>query len=126
MEKRSRGESPIHNDVGRETDAEPFDGPTQQTLPDGVFAIARSIRFDVKRERQPRPHHGDQDHLVPIAHDLLVRITVGTTERTTRASAPSDGGSIHGQANATAGFKSLAALGGAKNMLQGCTPESGM
>src|SRR5229473_2092396 len=93
MEKRSRGESPIHNDVGRETDAEPFDGPTQQTLPGGVFAIARSIRFDVKRERQPRPHHGDQDHRVPIAHDLLVRITVGTTERTTRASAPSDGGS---------------------------------
>src|SRR5712692_11890683 len=110
MEKRSRGESPIHNDVGRETDAEPFDGPTQQTLPGGVFAIARSIRFDIKRERQPCPHHGGQDHMVPIAHDLMVRIAIRTTQWTTMAGAPSDGGSIHGQADAAAGFKSLVAL----------------
>src|SRR5437016_347342 len=100
MEKGSRGKFPIHDNVGRETDAQPFDSPTQQTLPGGIFAVACSIGLDIKRERQPRPHNTGQDHMVPITGNLLVRIPVRTAERTTRARPPSHGSSIHGQTDA--------------------------
>jgi len=86
-------------------------GPPQQALSGGVFTIARSVGFDITRQKQSRPHHTGQHQVVSIAYDLMVRIAIRTTQWTTLAGAPSDSGSIHGQADAAAGFKSLVALG---------------
>src|SRR6266404_1065875 len=58
------------------------------------------------------------DAVVSIAHDLLVGIAVRTTQWTTPVRAASDRGSIHGQANAAAGFKSLVAFGLAQHACQ--------
>src|SRR6266853_232683 len=95
-----------------------------------VLGVIKPLILDLPTafgsERQPQPHRAGQEHLAPIAHDLMVRITVGTTERATRASAPSDGGSIHGKADATAGFESLVALGLAQDARQGGPRESGI
>src|SRR6266550_1673823 len=113
------GEFPVHDDVGGETDAQQLPSAAQQTLPGSVFAVPRSIWFNVKRERQPRPHHAGQDQVVPIAHDLVLGIAVGTAKQTSTASAPSDGGSIHGQADPAAGFECLVALGLVKDARQG-------
>src|SRR5215469_9933961 len=66
MEKWSSGESSIHHDVGRKTHAQMVNGPAQQTLPGGIFAIPGSVRLDIKRQRQPGPHHTGQDHMVLI------------------------------------------------------------
>src|ERR1700741_5040575 len=126
MEKGSRGKFPIHDDIGRETDAQTFASPTQQTLPGGIYKFTCSIGLDIKRERQPRPYHTGQDHMVPITGNLLVRIPVRTAERTTRARAPSHSSSIHGQADATAAFESLVALGLVQHVRQGRPRESGI
>src|SRR5215469_18021112 len=51
---------------GRKTHAQMVYGPAQQTLPGGIFAIPGSVRLDIKRQRQPGPHHTGQDHMVLI------------------------------------------------------------
>ncbi len=80
MQKRGGGEFPVHHHVGRETGAEQLDRSAQQTLSGRVFAIARSVGFDIKREAQPRPHHAGEDQVVSIAHDLLIGIAMGTAQ----------------------------------------------
>jgi len=46
-----------------------------------------------------------------VANDLVILTAVRTTQRTSTASAPPDGGAIDGQSDAAAGFKSLIPFG---------------
>src|SRR5712691_2744143 len=60
MEKGSRGKFPIHDDVGRETDAQPFDSPTQQALPGGIFAEGTAHSQCATCRGAHQPFHGKE------------------------------------------------------------------
>src|ERR1700730_42148 len=64
MQKGSVVESPIDHDVIGKTDAEFVDGPAQQALGAGVFAIARPVGFYIDGKGQSGPYYADQDQVM--------------------------------------------------------------
>src|SRR5216683_7083759 len=77
-------EASIHNHVIGKAHAQFRDDSPQQSLPGGIFTIARPIGFHVDGQRQSRAHHAHHHQVMAIAHNLFLRIAERTAQGTLR------------------------------------------
>src|ERR1700730_2509770 len=126
MQERCSSKFSIDDHILRKSFSHAPDHPSQQALPGGILAIARSVGFPIAGQRQAGSHHADHHQRMLIAQNLFRSVQLRTTELAAPVGSPSRAGTVQGQADPAAIVKGLVALGAAQEREQGLPCGTGI